>query len=120
MVLGTFAETKVLRARFAERIEKNPSRSDTNQLICLSTVRRPLRQITPGLKITPDEVREIIADQVLKRDVQTSEQGLEAQKKVKRALARNTKKKVAAKKITTENLQKNEPNEDEESSERLE
>lgn len=69
----------------------------------VTTVRRLLRQITPGLKISTDEIQELITEQVIKRDIQGSEQGLEAQKKVKRAIARQAKKKAAAKsKPTTE------------------
>ena len=58
----------------------------------VSTVRKLLRQMNPGLKVTPEEIKEIVETQVLKREVQNSEQGVEAQKKVGRALARQTKK----------------------------
>ncbi len=54
----------------------------------VSAVRRLLRSITPGLKASNEEIRNIISTEVVKRDVQSSEQGIEAQKKVKKTLAK--------------------------------
>lgn len=61
----------------------------------VGTVRRLLRQITPGLKTSDDEIRAILEDDVIKREVQHSEAGKEAQREVKRKLAKVQKKRAA-------------------------
>ena len=63
-------------------------------------VRRTLRQLTPGLKITAEEIEQSIVNEVIKREVQFSEEGVEAQKKLRRAFAKQARKKMAAKKPT--------------------
>ncbi len=51
-------------------------------------VRRMLRSITPGLKVSTDEVQSIIQGEVIKRDIRESDMGLQAQKRVARELAK--------------------------------
>lgn len=59
----------------------------------ISLMKRMLKKITPGLRATDDELKDLIENQVIKREVQFSESGLEAQKKVKKLLAKNSKPK---------------------------
>ena len=59
----------------------------------VSLVKRLLKKITPGIKVTDEEIKDIIESQVIKREVQNSESGIEAQKKVKKILAKNNKAK---------------------------
>lgn len=68
----------------------------------VSIVRRTLRQLTPGLKITTDEIEQSIINEVIKREIHFSEEGVEAQKKLKRALAKQARKKAANKKSSTD------------------
>lgn len=60
-------------------------------------VRRLLRSITPGLKVSSEEIRHIIQNEVLKRDISESEQGQETRKKVEKALAKLERAKAKAK-----------------------
>ena len=59
-----------------------------------SLVRRQLRSITPALRVSAEEIQTIIRDEVIKRDVRESEQGLNAQKRVARELAKLERKKA--------------------------
>jgi len=60
-------------------------------------IRRMLRSITPGLKVSVEEVQELIRDEIVKREVRESEQGIEAQKKVARELAKLERRKAKPK-----------------------
>lgn len=63
----------------------------------VNIVRRTLRKSTPGIKITTEEIERTIRDQVIKREVQYSEEGVEAQKKPHREIKKQTRKKAAKK-----------------------
>lgn len=54
----------------------------------VNAVRRQLRHMTPGLKVTDDELRALVENEVIKREVLSSEQGLEARNRLKRFSAR--------------------------------
>lgn len=62
----------------------------------VSVVKKILKKVTPGIKASDEEIRDIIENQVIKREVQTSDSGLQAQKKIKKILAKNEKKKSAS------------------------
>ena len=64
----------------------------------VTIVRRLLRSITPGLKVSTEEVKSIILDEVIKRDVRESDMGIAAQKRVSRELAKIEKSKQRKKK----------------------
>jgi len=49
-----------------------------------SVVRRELRKIKPGIKVSSVDIQEMINEEVLKRDIIDSDSGLEAQKAVKK------------------------------------
>lgn len=69
----------------------------------IALVKKLLKKVTPGIKPDDDEIREIIETQVIKREVQTSDTALEAQKKVKKALAKSARKKANGTKKPKEN-----------------
>lgn len=60
----------------------------------VTVVRRILRQLTPGLKVTLEEIQESIINEIIKREVQFSEEGVEAQKKIHHALKKQARKKT--------------------------
>ena len=66
-----------------------------------SVVRREIRKIKPGVKVSSDDIQDMINDEVIKREIIDSDSGLEAQKAVKkfyRSQSRTkTTKKVEAK-----------------------
>ena len=51
-------------------------------------IRRELRRLSPGLKVSTDEVRDTLAQEVLKRDVVDAEEGEEYRKKVAKGAAK--------------------------------
>ncbi|MEJ1471928.1 MAG: type I restriction enzyme HsdR N-terminal domain-containing protein [Candidatus Sedimenticola sp. (ex Thyasira tokunagai)] len=63
----------------------------------IGAVRRELRKVKPGLKVTDDEIKGIVESEVLKREVIESETAKETALKVKRCQARLKKKAVAKK-----------------------
>jgi hypothetical protein len=68
-----------------------------------TVVRRQLRSITPGLKVTVDEIQSMIRDEVIKRDIRESEPGIGAQKRVARELAKLERAKAKAKQKSSVN-----------------
>jgi len=82
---------KDLMDEFYER-QQACNRFMIGALVCgddvAALVRRQLRAITPGLKVSLDEVKEIIRNEVVKRDITESEPGVQAHRKVARQLAR--------------------------------
>ena len=65
----------------------------------VNIVRRTLRQLTPGLKVTAEEIEQSIINEVIKREIQFSEEGVEAQKKLHREFKKQARKKKVVKKI---------------------
>lgn len=63
----------------------------------ISLLRRQLRQITPGLKVDEDSIREIIEKEVLKREVVETDSAKDAQKKLKRAMTKIAREKAKKK-----------------------
>ncbi len=57
----------------------------------LEVVRRELRRITPDIKITIEQIREVLVNEVLKRDVTEGEKADEARRVVNRAVAKAAK-----------------------------
>jgi predicted type IV restriction endonuclease len=60
----------------------------------VSTIRRELRKISDGVKVTEEEIEVILSSEVLKRDVVHGESAEEAMKRVKKALKKQMRKKV--------------------------
>lgn len=56
-------------------------------------IRKELRKLKPGIKVTSDEIRELIKSEVLKREVLESESGIEANKQVTRFMKKQGRKK---------------------------
>lgn len=61
----------------------------------LRLVRRELRKMSPGMKIDPDEIKDIMTAEILKRDIVEGEDIKGAKRKVKRARKRAERKKSA-------------------------
>jgi len=66
----------------------------------VNLIRRELKAICPGVKVTNEEIEGILSSEVLKRDVVNSESADEAMKRVSKGLKKKAKKKVK-KKIST-------------------
>lgn len=70
------------------------------------SVRKQLRKLCPDLKISNEEVANIIHTEILKREIYEGDDSEEAKKKMKnltRAIVRKAKKKEAAEKVNEEN-----------------
>jgi hypothetical protein len=53
--------------------------------------------LNPGLKVTAEEIEQSIINEVIKREIQFSEEGVEAQKKLHREFEKQARKKVVKK-----------------------
>jgi hypothetical protein len=63
----------------------------------VEVVRRELRKISPDIKITSDQIRDVIYQEVLKREVVEGEKAEEAKKKINKALTKFEKSKIVKK-----------------------
>lgn len=59
----------------------------------VSAIRRELRKLKSGTKVTTDEIQELLIHEVLKRDVIESDAAIEASKNVQRALKKKSRAK---------------------------
>ena len=62
----------------------------------LNTIRRELRRVSPNVRVTTDEIKTVLREEVLKRDVLEGEEALAARKKVSRASRRATSRKTTS------------------------
>jgi hypothetical protein len=62
----------------------------------ISAIKKELRHISPGLKITSEEVGKIISSELLKRDVIEGEAFVEAKKRVRKAVRKSKPKATKA------------------------
>jgi predicted type IV restriction endonuclease len=60
----------------------------------VAVIRRELRKVSPNVKVSADQVREVIMREVLKREVAEGEKAAEARKKVARMTAKDGKGKT--------------------------
>ena len=58
-----------------------------------TTVRRELRKLKPGIKVTAEEIKSLIQQEVIKREILDSEAAHEAQKQVSRFVKKQEKEK---------------------------
>jgi len=63
----------------------------------LAVLRRELRRISPGIKITTDDVKDVLVDEVIKRSILDNDEIKIAARRVKRVAARKAKAKGQAK-----------------------
>ncbi len=83
----------------------------------VEVIRRELRKISPDIKITAEQIRSVVYQEVLKREVVEGEKAEEAKKKINKALIKFAKNKMVKKKTTSiENIiedstEKNNPEE---------
>lgn len=62
-----------------------------------NTVRRELRKLKPGIKVSSDEISDLIKHEVLKREILESESGIEALKQVTRFIRKQERAKTKTK-----------------------
>jgi hypothetical protein len=55
---------------------------------CLETIRRELRRVSPDIKITTDQIKTSLTNEVLKREVVEGEKAEEARKVVAKAASK--------------------------------
>ena len=60
----------------------------------IEMLRRELRKLSPDIKISAEQVREVVIDEVLKREVVEGEKAEEAKRKISRVVNRTTKNKI--------------------------
>ncbi|MDY6843398.1 MAG: type I restriction enzyme HsdR N-terminal domain-containing protein [Thermodesulfobacteriota bacterium] len=70
----------------------------------VSTIRRELKKISGGVKVTEEEIESILSSEVLKRDIVQGEQAEKTMKHVKKEFKKQTQRKVT-KKIVENNTQ---------------
>jgi predicted type IV restriction endonuclease len=58
----------------------------------LDVIRRELRRISPDVKIDSEQIREVLVQEVIKREVVEGEKAEEAQRKISRAVAKSLRK----------------------------
>lgn len=66
----------------------------------IDIIRRELRRMSPDIKITSDQIRSVVYQEVLKREVVEGEKAEEARKKINKTLNRLTKSKSLNQNIT--------------------
>jgi len=67
----------------------------------VNTVRRELRKIKTGIKVDSAEIRELISQEVIKREILESETGKETNKQVERLMKQQERAKLKSKKGAT-------------------
>jgi len=68
----------------------------------VEVIRRELRKISPDIKITSDQIRNVVYQEVLKREVVEGDKADEAKKKISKALSKFSKNKIAKYKATSD------------------
>ena len=79
-ILETFAEKQEILGRFfiSAAILTDPS---------INEIRKQLRRASPGIKIDPEQIRKVIVDEVLKREVLEGDKATVAQKRMAKAVS---------------------------------
>jgi predicted type IV restriction endonuclease len=60
----------------------------------IDLIRKELKKMSPDIKITSDQIRNVVCQEVLKREVVEGEKAEEAQKKISRLISKNKKNKM--------------------------
>ena len=68
----------------------------------LNVIRRELKRMTPDLKVSTEEIEQILTDEVLKREVVQGEEVKQAEKQIKKACKKTMRKKKVVKKVAPE------------------
>ncbi|PJA30057.1 MAG: restriction endonuclease subunit R [candidate division Zixibacteria bacterium CG_4_9_14_3_um_filter_46_8] len=74
----------------------------------IHVIKRELRKISPDIKITSEQIKNVVYQEVLKREVVEGEKAEEAKKKVNKALSKFSKSKVIKKNVSSEEEKINE------------
>jgi hypothetical protein len=67
----------------------------------LDVIRRELRRVSPDVKIDTDDIKSVLLNEVIKREVLEGEKAKEASKKIAKVAAKKLKAINPAEKITT-------------------
>lgn len=65
-----------------------------------STVRKELRRLKPGIKVSTEEIESLVRDEVMKREILESEAGIEANKQLSRFLKKQERSKKQSKPVS--------------------
>ena len=68
----------------------------------VEVIRRELKKVSPDIKITSEQIRNVVYQEVLKREVVEGEKADEAKKKINKALNKFSKSKIAKKNVTSD------------------
>ena len=68
----------------------------------VEVIRRELKKVSPDIKITSEQIRNVVFQEVLKREVVEGEKADEAKKKINKALNKFSKSKIAKKNVTSD------------------
>ena len=60
----------------------------------INSIRREVKRVSPGIQVDTDEIRKVLQEEVLKREVTHGDQAEEASKKVKKAQTKTLRKKI--------------------------
>lgn len=63
-------------------------------------IRRELRKLSPDIKITPDQIRHVLSQEVLKREVVEGEKAEDAKKKISKVMNKISKPKIVKSELT--------------------
>jgi hypothetical protein len=72
----------------------------------VSTIRRELRKISDGVLVTPEEIIQVLSNEVIKREVLDGEEAAKAQSRVRRFYGKSTRR---AEESSTEESSKEKP-----------
>lgn len=74
----------------------------------IDMLRRELRKLSPDIRITSEQVHQVVVEEVLKREVVEGEKAEEAQKKISRSVSKSLKSKTNKNQVTAQ--EKSAPN----------
>jgi hypothetical protein len=83
----------------------------------LEVIRRELRRVSPDVKIDINEIKTVLQNEVLKREVTEGDKAEEAKKRISRTMAKAAKAKATAKETSSNNSEPSATNTPEDASE---
>lgn len=65
--------------------------------LCINTIRKAIKKISSDAKVSNEEIRQLVAEEIIKRDILDDEKAKEAKRKVTKALVKPQERKAKAK-----------------------
>lgn len=62
--------------------------------LCINTIRKAIKKISSDAKVSNEEIRQLVAEEIIKRDILDDEKAREAKRKVTKALAKPQERKA--------------------------